>query len=90
MNVEFDELDTDWVDADTTYSLVSDSDYLIQNRGPDFCLAYVSSTAPAEGDVDGVLIPNLMQVHYKKGTGTLYLRAYNKNCSVNISEAAAE
>lgn len=86
-DIALEQLTTTWVDLDTKDSLVADTDYLIQNRGADFCLAYVGTSAPQAGDVDGVLIPNLMQVHYKKGTGTLYVRAYSGTCSINVSEA---
>lgn len=86
-NVALDVLTTDWKDVTTEYGLTSGKDYLIQNRGTDFCLALDSSTAPQEGDVDGVLIPNLMQAHYKAGSGNLYVRAYSGTCSINISEA---
>lgn len=86
-NVTLDALTTEWVDATTEYSLTSGKDYLIQNRGADFCLALDSATAPQAEDVDGVLIPNLMQAHYKAGSGNLYVRAYSGTCSINISEA---
>lgn len=86
-NIAVEDLTTTWVDLDTKDSLQADGEYLIQNRGSDFCLAYVGASAPQAGDIDGVLIPNLMQVHYKKGIGTLYVRAYSGTCSINISEA---
>jgi hypothetical protein len=87
-NVTLKILTTEWVDATTEYGLTSGKDYLIQNRGgADFCLALDSVTAPQEDDVDGVLIPSLMQAHYKAGSGNLYVRAYSGTCSINISEA---
>lgn len=85
-DIALEQLTTTWVDLDTKDSLVSDTDYLIQNRGADFCLAFVGSQ-PAADDIDGVIIAPMMQVHYKKGTGTLYVRAYNSSCSINVSEA---
>lgn len=86
-DIALETLTTTWVDLDTKDSLVADKDYLIQNRGADFCLAYVGSSVPQAGDIDGVIIAPMIQVHYKKGTGTLYVRAYNSSCSINVSEA---
>lgn len=86
-DIALEQLTTTWVDLDTKDSLVADTDYLIQNRGADFCLAFVGSAEPAANDIDGVIIPPMVQVHYKKGTGTLYVRAYNSSCSINVSEA---
>lgn len=86
-DIALEQLTTTWVDLDTKDSLAADKDYLIQNRGADFCLAFVGSAEPAADDVDGVIIAPMMQVHYKKGSGTLYVRAYNSSCSINVSEA---
>lgn len=86
-DISLENLTTTWVDLDTKCSLQTDGEYLIQNRGADFCLAHVATTAPQAGDVEGVLVPNLMQIHYKKGSGTLYVRAYSGTCSINVAEA---
>ena len=82
-------IDKNWVDASTLVTF-GDGDYLIQNRGAKMLLAHVGSSAPADSDLDGVVIPYLMQAHYKASDGSLYLKSPDGSCLINISEAATE
>lgn len=58
--------------------------YLLQNRGADVLVALESDTFPEEDNQEGTYILPYIEAEYKKGEQDLYLRAFNKSCSVNI------
>lgn len=81
--IDFENLTTDWVAFTDITTPADDTDYFIQNRGPDNLLAVESASEPSS--LDGVLVQPYKTLVYKKGTDTLYLRAYSSNCAINIS-----
>ena len=81
-------LTNQWVDASTLATFTEGNDYLIQNQGSDFLVAAVAASEP--NDNEGTIVPNLMQAHYKADSNTLYLKAFSRECVINISEIAAE
>ena len=76
-------LTTEWTAFTDITTPDADTNYYIQNRGPDILLAVESSAEPTT--VDGVLVQPYKTLNYKKGTQTLYLRAYASNCAINVS-----
>ena len=83
MQINFRELKTKWVAFTDITTPDADTTYYIQNRGPDVLLAVEASAEPTT--VDGVLVQPYKTLNYKKGTQTLYLRAYSSNCAINVS-----
>lgn len=87
--IKFEGLTNEWesfssiigtVDADTTY--------YIQNRGCDPLILLESDSEPGDGDFTGnIVLPNKVAV-YKKGSQDLYLRAFNRSCSINVTSEA--
>ena len=67
-----------------------DANYYIQNRGADILLAQEAGEAPQADNVNGTLIKPYEVAKYKANGGDLYLRAYNSNCSVNITSDKAQ
>lgn len=76
----------DWTAFSTIVGTVGAStNYQIQNRGADTLVLLESSATPADDTQAGVMLLPYMTCVYKKGTQDLYLRAFNRNCSVNIT-----
>lgn len=79
-------LTSDWTSFSTIIGTVdAGTNYSIQNRGADTLVLLESSDTPADGTQAGVMLLPYMTCVYKKGTQNLYLRAFNQNCSVNIT-----
>lgn len=71
--------------ADIVGTVDADAEYLIQNRGADALVALEAESTPAADNPAGTMIyPSDIGV-YKKGEQNLYLRAFDKNCSINVS-----
>ena len=87
--IDFEQITNEWVSfADIVGTVDADTTYSIQNRGVDTLVLLEAATAPAADEYAGVLVlPNKTAV-YKKGTQNLYMRAFNKNCSINITSEA--
>lgn len=86
MQEKFQALTNEWVALSSLITVDSSADYRIQNRGADVLVALESTGAPSEDNEDGTLIPPLAQAFYKKGDQDLYLRAFNRSCSINITK----
>lgn len=71
----------------TMPELTAEKDYLIQNQGVYDIQAYVGTQAPSDNTLEGTIIQPLVQAHYKKGSGNLYLRTQSGESRINISEA---
>ena len=71
--------------ADIVGTVDSSKTYQIQNRGYDTLVALESTGEPAVDNQAGDLILANHTALYKKGTQDLYLRAFNQNCSINIT-----
>ena len=81
----FEQLTSEWVALSDKITVDEDANYYIQNRGADILLAQEAGEAPQADNVNGTLIKPYEQAKYKANGGDLYLRAYNSNCSVNIT-----
>lgn len=79
----FEQLTSEWVAISDKITVDSNKTYYIQNRGADVLLAVESASEPTT--LDGVLVKPYEVLKYKEGTDTLYLRAYNSNCAINIT-----
>lgn len=86
--VNFETLSNEWKTLSDIISVDADTTYYLQNRGVDTMIALESSSEPAANAQGGVMVLPYKTVQYKKGTQDLYLRAFNKSCSVNISSEA--
>lgn len=80
------QLTEEWVALDDYITVESDINYFIQNRGQNVLITQVASSKPEASDMDGDLILPYIQALYKKGTGNLYMRAFNNTCSVNVTK----
>lgn len=80
------ELTKAWSALSDIITVDADKTYYIQNRGSDMLLACEGATEPT--DADGVLVRPFEVLKYKKGTGSLYVKAYTATCSINISSEA--
>lgn len=81
----FEQLTNEWVALSDKITVDEEANYYIQNRGADILLAQEAGEAPTADNVNGTLIKPYEQAKYKANGGDLYLRAYNSNCSVNIT-----
>ena len=81
----FEQLTNEWVALSDKITVDEDANYYIQNRGADILLAQEAGETPQADNVNGTLIKPYEQAKYKANGGDLYLRAYNSNCSVNIT-----
>lgn len=71
--------------ADIVGTLDANAEYLIQNRGADALIALEADSIPEADNQSGIMLyPSDIGV-YKKGEQNLYLRAFNSNCSINIT-----
>lgn len=79
-------LTKDWVAFSTIIGTVgANINYQIQNRGADTLVLLESSDTPSDDTQSGVMLLPYATCIYKKGTQDLYLKAFNQNCSVNIT-----
>lgn len=81
---KFENISNEWVGLSDLITVEADKLYFIQNRGPDKLLALESSTEPEETD-EGILVEPYVVLEYKAGVDNLYLRAFDKSLSINIS-----
>ena len=81
--VSLNTLTNKWVAFTTITTPADDTNYYIQNRGSDFLVAAESASEPT--DAIGVMVKPFETLVYKKGTNTLYLRAYTTVCTINVS-----
>ena len=86
----FEQLTNEWVTLSDKITVDEDANYYIQNRGADILLAQEAGETPQADNVNGTLIKPYEQAKYKANGGDLYLRAYNSNCSVNITSDKAQ
>ena len=77
------QLTTEWGALSDIITVDSSKTYYIQNRGADVLLAVESASEPTS--LDGVLVKPYEVLKYQEGTDPLYLKAYNSNCSINIT-----
>lgn len=84
--VKFQALTNEWTSfASVVGTVGADTTYQIQSRGADVLVALESASEPTGSTQAGVMVlPNNVVV-YKKGTQDLYLRAFNSNCSINVT-----
>lgn len=82
MQVNFEHLTKNWVEFETAESGVV---YLIQNRGADVLVLLETDSAPESTTKDGILVKPYQTVKYEKGEQSLFMRALDMSCSVNIS-----
>lgn len=85
MQKEFESLTTEWVALSDIITVDADTTYRIQNRGPSKIIALDTDTQPEAGSDAGDLVLPYEVGEYKKGTGDLYLRAFNGVSSINIT-----
>jgi hypothetical protein len=79
-------LNKNWTAFSTIVGTVgADTNYQIQNRGADTLVLLESSDTPSNDTQAGVMVLPYATCIYKKGTQDLYLRAFNRNCSVNVT-----
>lgn len=86
MQLSFYSLTEEWTSLADIISITSDSEYRIQNRGADMLIALESDSLPDADSQEGQIIIPYQTGIYKKGEQDLYLRAFNKGCTINISE----
>ena len=86
MQEDFFSVSNEWTDIEDVTTIESDVTYYIQNRGPDMLVALESSDTPDDTQ-EGVMMPPYIQGIYVKGAQKLYLRAFNKLCTINITKA---
>ena len=86
----FEQLKNEWVALSDKITVDEDANYYIQNRGADILLAQEAGETPQADNLNGTLIKPYEQAKYKANGGDLYLRAYNSNCSVNITSDKAQ
>ena len=85
MQKEFESLTTEWVALSDIITVDADTTYRIQNRGPAKIIALDTDTQPEEGSDAGDLVLPYEIGEYEKGTGDLYLRAFDGVSSINIT-----
>lgn len=84
--IDFVKLTKEWKPFAEIVADIGTKEYIIQNRGFDTLVALEADSTPAADNQEGVLIlPNDCAV-YVKGEQNLYLRAFNQNCSINVTE----
>lgn len=84
--IDFVKLTKAWKPFADIVADIGTKEYIIQNRGYDTLVALEADSTPTDNNQAGVLIlPNDCAV-YVKGEQNLYLRAFNKNCSINVTE----
>lgn len=84
--VAFEQIKNEWVELSDIITVDADVTYFIQNRGNDKLIACEGSAKP-ESAV-GIFVEPYKALKYKKGTDSLYLRAFADNCFINISSEA--
>ena len=77
------EISNEWVVLSDIITVDDDGTYYIQNRGSDMLLACEGGEKPTEST--GVLVKPFEVLKYKKNGGSLYLKAYTKLCTINIT-----
>lgn len=82
------ELSGEWVALSDIITVDDDGTYYIQNRGSDMLLACEGGEKPTEST--GVLVKPFEVLKYKKNGGSLYLKAYTKLCTINITSDKAQ
>lgn len=85
MQVEFETLTNEWTALSDIITVSGSTTYLIQNRGADTLVLLEADSEPQATDSEGVLVLPYQTAQYKKGTQDLYLKAFNRGCSINIS-----
>ena len=84
--IKFEKLTKTWKPFAEIVGTVGSKEYIIQNRGYDTLVALEADSTPASDNQAGILItPNDCAV-YVKGDQDLYLRAFNQNCSIKVTE----
>lgn len=85
MQKDFQSITTEWVDINDIITVEDDVNYYIQNRGPATLIGQESATKPEDDNQEGILITPYKIAQYKKGTNNLYLRSFDRECSINIT-----
>lgn len=80
MQVEYRNITKNWV----AFNAEGGVRYLIQNRGYDSLIALEADALP-ENTAEGVMVQPYKTIEYEKGDQTLYFRAFNQSCGINIS-----
>lgn len=86
--IEFQPLTTEWTALSDIITVEDDTTYYIQNRGAGTLIAQEGASQPDAENQNGVLITPYRIAQYKKGSEDLYLRAFDQNCSINITSEA--
>ena len=85
MQIEFTSLTKEWKPFSEITTISASATYRIQNRGADPLIALEADTTPSNTEAGVVVLPNCT-ISYKKGEQNLYLRAFNSNCSINVTQ----
>ena len=80
--INFISLSNEWTQVT---GLEEGTTYRIQNRGPAKIIAIDTDNQPEEGSDAGDLVLPYEIGEYEKGTGDLYLRAFDGVSSINIT-----
>ena len=85
--IDFVQLTHEWKPfAEIVGTVKENTVYSIFNRGADSCVALCANSLPAADNQAGdLIVPNDIGV-FIKGSQNLYLRAFNKNCAINVTE----
>lgn len=84
MQISFLNLTNEWIALEDLVTLDENEMYQIQNRGYDDLLLFESSSIESDS-IEGIIVRPYHKAKYKKGDNKLFMRAYNKTCSINIS-----
>ena len=88
MQIDFIQLTNEWTAFSDVAEISADATYFIQNRGADYLIALEAAETPdAEEQAGVIILPNEV-AKYKKGSQNLYLRAFNRGCSINVTSEA--
>ena len=85
MQIDFEKVTTEWLPFSEIVTPEANVKYTIQNRGADILVLLEASSLPDNDVEDGVLVQPYVQAFYVKGEQNLYLRAFSKNCAVNVT-----
>jgi len=81
--VAFKKITKQWVALSDLITVEPETVYYIQNRGDKILYACEGLEKPKNDE--GIKVPSCEVLMYKKGAQTLYLRAYEEDCAINIS-----
>lgn len=83
--IALEQLTNEWTPFTAITTPEDNVTYNIQNRGTDILVALESSSEPTDTQEGNLVLPYKV-LKYVKGTQTLYLRAFNNGCAVNVTK----